>query len=100
MITQSYPELADALLRALAARQRSQQWLADQVFVSQGAVSNWINGQRRPAPDRLGHLAAVLELDATRLAAFAQYDDDPNAHGKVLAAATSWRAHIAIAQLA
>lgn len=85
-----YDALAEALLCALGRWDRSQQWLADRVFVSQGAVSTWINGYRRPAPDRLGHLAALFNLDVTELATLAQYDADPNAHGKVLAAYTSW----------
>lgn len=88
--TRKYGALADLLLQALAHYDQPQQWLADQVFVSQGAVSAWINGQRRPAPDHLGHIAALLDLDVAELAILALYDTNSNAHNKLLAAYTSW----------
>lgn len=89
-VDRKYAALADVLLAALAQKECPQQWVASKLFVSQVAVSRWINGRRRPAPDRLGHLAALFRLNPIELAVLAHYDDDLNAHDKMLDAYKSW----------
>lgn len=84
-----YKALGDMLLQALGEL-RSQAWLAQQTFVSQESVHYWLTGQHRPRPDRLGQLAALLELDPLHLATLAEYHD-PTALDKVLTAHTTWR---------
>lgn len=91
MVSQGkYKELADVLLRALP-ESVPQKWLAAKTFVSQEAVHYWLKGQTRPAPDRLGHIAALFHLQPEQLAALAGYDTDPNALSKLLAAYETWQ---------
>jgi transcriptional regulator with XRE-family HTH domain len=85
-----YKALGDMLLGALPASV-PQKWLADKTFVSQEAVHYWLKGQTRPAPDRLGHIAALFHLQPEQLAALAGYDRDPNALSKLLAAYEIWQ---------
>ena len=83
----TYKLLGEVLAKALGYK--PQRWLAEQTFVSQEAVHYWLTGQNRPRPDRLGQLAALLELDPLHLATLAEYHD-PAALDKVLAAHTTW----------
>jgi hypothetical protein len=85
-----YKELGDVLLRALP-ESLPQKWLADRMFVSQEAVHYWLKGETRPAPDRLGHIAALFHLQPELLASLAGYDTDPNALAKLLAAYETWQ---------
>jgi transcriptional regulator with XRE-family HTH domain len=85
-----YKALGDLLLRALP-ESVPQKWLADRIFVSREAVHYWLKGQTRPAPDRLGHIAALFQLQPELLAALAGYDSDPNALSKLLAAYETWQ---------
>ena len=85
-----YKELGNVLLQALPDSV-PQRWLADKTFVSPEAVHYWLNGQTRPAPDRLGHIAALFHLPPEQLAALAGYDTDPNALSKLLAAYATWQ---------
>jgi hypothetical protein len=88
-VINQYKQLGDALLKALGPN-RSQAWLAQQTYVSQEAVHYWLAGQCRPRPERLGHLAALLQLDPQFLTELAEYDDDPKARDKVFAAHSAW----------
>ncbi len=59
--------------------------LAEQLDVAQAAVNQWMVGRSRPRPGLLGRLAALLDLDPSRLIELADYDDNPNARDKVFA---------------
>lgn len=83
-----YKALGDSLLQALGET-RSQAWLAQQTYVSQEAVHYWLTGECRPRPERLGHIAALLNLDPALLVTLAEYHD-PAALDKVLAAYAIW----------
>jgi len=78
-----YKALGDVLRGALPA-DASQKQLAELMAVSEQAVHYWISGQNRPAPDRLGSIAAMLDLSPEHLAALAGYESEPAALAKVL----------------
>lgn len=43
-------------------RKLSQEWLAEQIGVSQGAVAHWLNGRREPSLDTISRVLQVLGL--------------------------------------
>ena len=53
---------------ARAARKRSQQWLADEVGVTQSSVSEWETIKTDPATENLKRIAKVLDVDFEWLA--------------------------------
>jgi predicted transcriptional regulator len=69
-----YAQLGRILVCELG--QRPQWWLAQQLFVTQAAVSQWICGVSRPRPEKLGQLAALLGQDVNELAKLAGYDQN------------------------
>jgi hypothetical protein len=77
-----YKALSDKLLSAVGEKRQSE--LARDLYASQPAVCNWLNGKCRPEPWRLGHLAALLDLSPDDLASLAEYDKDPDTLDKVL----------------
>lgn len=72
-----FPELKELLLPVLA-NAANQQELADWCSVSQAAVSDWVNGYKRPSPANLALLAAweKATIDPQELAKAAQYEPD------------------------
>lgn len=50
--------------------------IARAFHVSESTVSQWIKGIQRPAPPKMGMLAAYLELDFEYVTEFAQYNED------------------------
>jgi hypothetical protein len=78
-----YKELGDVLLSAIGDREPYAS-LARRMYVSEGAIHNWMSGKRRPEPGRLGYLGALYDLPIERLARLAGYDCDPDALDKVL----------------
>jgi transcriptional regulator with XRE-family HTH domain len=83
-----YEKLGKALGRALG--QRPQWWLAQETFVTQVAVSQWICGVSRPRPEKLGQLAALLKLGVDELTNLAGYDDNLYALDMIRAAYQHW----------
>lgn len=86
--TSRYKQLGKELDKARGIR--SQEWLAEQTFVAQAAVCQWLNGFTRPRPDRLGHLAALLKLNLDDLIPLAHYECDINAIEKAETAYRLW----------
>jgi DNA-binding transcriptional regulator YdaS (Cro superfamily) len=87
MMPQPAPRLYKALgdvLRDALPTDTPQKLLAELMAVSEQAVHYWISGQNRPAPDRLGSIAAILDLSPEHLAALAGYETEPVALAKVL----------------
>lgn len=64
-------KLEDILSRALGTR--SQEWLGEQVGVSQARISQWLTGTDIPPAFRLALLASALKLDPNELRAAAGY---------------------------
>lgn len=77
-----YKHLGDQLLQAVGDKRQAD--IARELYASQPAVCNWLNGKSRPEPWRLGHLAALLNLPPDNLASLAEYDTDPDSLEKVL----------------
>jgi putative transcriptional regulator len=46
---------------------KSQKWLAEQLGVSENAISNWVNGKRDVSWDNLYEIADLLECDVREL---------------------------------
>ena len=78
----AYKDLGDELLSAVGDKRQSE--IARELYASQPAVCNWLNGKTRPEPWRLGHLAALLSLSPDNLASLAEYETDPDTLDKVL----------------
>lgn len=79
-----YLDLARVLLAALGET-IPQRRVAERLYVSQGSVHCWLSGKTRPAPDRLGAVAALFHLDPELVLRLACYDDSPEARRKLLA---------------
>lgn len=64
----------------MKASGHSQQWLADQLDVSKGAVSHWLNGTHQPSLARLSRIAALIGTTTAELLAddmaFVRDDDE------------------------
>ena len=60
--------IGNRIKSARAARKRSQQWLADEVGVTQSSVSEWETIKTDPATENLKRIAKVLDVDFEWLA--------------------------------
>lgn len=80
-----YEKLGETLLTAYD-NSKPLKWLAKQTYVSTNSVHLWLTGQTRPRPDHLGQIAALLQLDPAKLAALAEYIEEPSTLEKIEAA--------------
>lgn len=69
-----FPRLSDMLLASVGLK--GENWVAARLNVSQAAVSQWINGYKRPSRRKLIKLASLLQLDLIQLAEAAEYDPE------------------------
>ena len=95
MMLSKYRNLGNVLLGALPD-DVSQKWLAKKTFVSPEAVHYWLAGKNRPAPGRLGSIAALLGLEPGQLAELAEYDTNPDAWEKMQDAYETSVSHVSI----
>lgn len=57
------------LRRFLEQRELTQEAFADQVGVTQGQVSNWLTGKKRPSLDNLLSIASITKIPIEKLIA-------------------------------
>ena len=73
-----YPELRDLMDKHM--QKLVQETVANLCGVSQGWLSQWTTGNKRPRPLQAAALASVLELDPRVVAAAAGYDQEGQDH--------------------
>ncbi|MBP8687641.1 MAG: helix-turn-helix transcriptional regulator [Prevotella sp.] len=52
---------------ALAEKNKSNKWLAEQIGVSVITMSRWVNNRMQPSLDQLVKMAKALDIDVTEL---------------------------------
>lgn len=52
---------------ALAEKNKSNKWLAEQIGVSVITMSRWVNNRMQPSLDQLVKMANALDIDVTEL---------------------------------
>lgn len=52
---------------ALAEKNKSNKWLAEQIGVSVITISRWVNNRMQPSLDQLVKMANALDIDVTKL---------------------------------
>lgn len=52
---------------ALAEKNKSNKWLAEQIGVSVITMSRWVNNRMQPSLDQLVKMANALDIDVTKL---------------------------------
>jgi len=52
---------------ALAERQKTSKWLAEQLNKSETTVSRWASNKVQPSVEQLFEIAGILEMDAKEL---------------------------------
>lgn len=52
---------------ALAERQKTSKWLAEQLNKSETTVSRWASNKVQPSVEQLFEIASILEMDAKEL---------------------------------
>jgi len=52
---------------ALAEKNKSSKWLAEQIGVSVITMSRWVNNRMQPSLDQLVKMANALDIDVTEL---------------------------------
>ena len=52
---------------AIAEKNKSNKWLAEQIGVSVITMSRWVNNRMQPSLDQLVKMAKALDIDVTEL---------------------------------
>ena len=58
---------------ALAEKQKTNKWLAEQLDVNPATVSKWCTNSSQPSLDMLARISKVLEMDYTELVRIKRY---------------------------
>lgn len=58
---------------ALAEKQKTNKWLAEQLNVNPATVSKWCTNSSQPSLDMLARISKVLEMDYTELVRIKRY---------------------------
>ena len=64
---------------ALAEKQKTNKWLAEQQDVNPATVSKWCTNSSQPSLDMLARISKVLEMDYTELVRIKRYTSSENA---------------------
>lgn len=64
---------------ALAEKQKTNKWLAEQLDVNPATVSKWCTNSSQPSLDMLARISKVLEMDYTQLVRIKRYNSIENA---------------------
>lgn len=64
---------------ALAEKQKTNKWLAEQLDVNPATVSKWCTNSSQPSLDMLARISKVLEMDYTKLVRIKRYTSSENA---------------------
>ena len=64
---------------ALAEKQKTNKWLAEQLDVNPATVSKWCTSSSQPSLDMLARISKVLEMDYTELVRIKRYTSSENA---------------------
>lgn len=64
---------------ALAEKQKTNKWLAEQLDVNPATVSKWCTNSSQPSLDMLARISKVLEMDYTELVRIKRYTSSVNA---------------------
>lgn len=60
-------QLLNRIRVALAEKNKSNKWLAEQIGVSVITMSRWVNNRIQPSLDQLVKIANALDIDVTQL---------------------------------
>ena len=64
---------------ALAEKQKTNKWLAEQLDVNPATVSKWCTNSSQPSLGMLARISKVLEMDYTELVRIKRYTSSENA---------------------